>query len=131
MTTYVSSPYSLSSGVSSHILAQMPRHSPHPLEHSNPALRQEQRRVSHPILQLHRTTFSSSFAATSISHCMGTTLPYTAFQPRLCGCRCGPSLGSPLHICTCRYTRRLWYLAADDVGGRFSGCTKRVLVATF
>ena len=25
----------------------------------------------------------------------------------------------------------LWNLAADDVGGRFYGCTKRVLVATF
>ena len=41
----------------SYILAQMPRHSPQPVEHSNPALGQEQRRVSHPILQLHRTTF--------------------------------------------------------------------------
>ena len=95
MTTYVSSSYSLSSVIFSHILAQMPRHSPQPVEHSNPALRQEQRRVSHPILQLHRTTFSSAFGATSMSHCMGTSLPSTAFQPRLCGCRCGPSIYSP------------------------------------
>ena len=128
MTTYVSSSYSLSSVMFSYILAQVPRHSPQPVEHSNDALRQEQRRVSHPILQLHRTTFSSAFGATSMSHCMGTSLPSTAFQPRFCGCRCGPSLDSPFHIFTWRYTRRLWYLAADDIGGRFSGCTKRVLV---
>ena len=107
----------------SYILAQMPRHSPQPVEHSNPALRQEQRRVSHPILPLQRTTFSSAFGATSMSHCMDTSLPSTTFQPRSCD--------SPFHICTWRYTWRLWYLAADDVGGRFSGCTKRVLVATF
>ena len=42
-------------------LAQMPRHPPQPLEQFNPALLQEKRRVSHPILQLHRTTFSSAF----------------------------------------------------------------------
>ena len=29
------------------------------------------------------------------SHCMDTSLPSTAFQPRSCGCRCGPSLDSP------------------------------------
>ena len=46
MTTYVSSSYSLSSVMFSYILVQMPRHSPQPVEHSNPALRQEQRRVS-------------------------------------------------------------------------------------
>ena len=96
-----------------------------------PALRQEQRRVSHPILQLHRTTYSNAFGATSISHYMGTSLPFSVFHPKFCGCRCGPSLDSPFHICTWRYTRRLWYLAADDVGGRFSGCTNRVLVANF
>ena len=48
MTTYVSSSYSLSSVMFSYILAQVPRHSPQPVEHSNPALRQEQRRVSIP-----------------------------------------------------------------------------------
>ena len=95
MTTYVSSSYSLSSAMFSYILAQMPRHSPQPVEHPNSALEQEQRRVSHPILQLHRTTFSSAFGATSMSHCMGTSLPSTVFQPRLCGCRCGLSLDSP------------------------------------
>ena len=88
MTTYVSSSYSLSSVMFSYILAQMHRHSPQPVEHSNDALRQEQRRVSHPILQLHRTT-------TSTSHCMGTSSPSTAFQPIFCGGRCGPSLVAP------------------------------------
>ena len=130
MTTYVSSSYSLPYVMFSYILAQMPRPSPQPLEHSNPALRQEQRRVAHPILQLYRTSFIRACGATSMSHCMGTSLPSTAFQPRLCGCRCGPSLGSPFHMCTRRYTRRLLYSAADDAGGRFSGCTKHVLVAT-
>ena len=95
MTTYVSSSYSLSSVMFSYILAQMPRHSPQPVKHSNDALRPEQRRVSHPILQLHRTTFSSAFGATSMAHCMGTSSPSTAFQPRFCGCRCGPSLVAP------------------------------------
>ena len=75
--------------------------------------------------------FSSAFGATSKSHCKGTTLPSTAFQPIFCGCRCGPNLDSPFQIWIWRYTRRLLYLAADDVGGRFSVCTKRVLVATF
>ena len=65
MTTYVSS--SLSSVMLSYILAQMPRHSPQPVEQSNPALRQEQRRVSLPILQFHRTIFSSAFVETSLS----------------------------------------------------------------
>ena len=50
MTTYVSSSNSFSSVVFSNILAQMPRHSPQSVEQSNPVLRQEQRRVSHPIL---------------------------------------------------------------------------------
>ena len=95
MTTYVSSSYSLSSVMFSYILAQMPRNSPQPVEHSNPALGQEQRRASHPILQLHRTTFRSAFGATSMSHCMDTSLSSTAFQPRFCGCRCGLSLDSP------------------------------------
>ena len=104
MTTYVSSLYSLSSVMFSYILAQIHRHSPQPVEHSNPTLRQDDRRVSHPILQLHRITFSSGFGATSMSHCMGTSLPSTAFQPRVCGCRCGPSLDSPFHICTCTGT---------------------------
>ena len=63
MTTYVSSSYALSSVMFSYILAQMPRHSPQPVEHSNPALRQEQRRVSHPILQLHRTTNLSLYVS--------------------------------------------------------------------
>ena len=102
MTTYVSSSYSLSSVMFSYILAQMPRHSSQPVEQPNPTLRQEQRRVSHPILQLHRTTFSSAFEATSMSHCTGSSLPSTAFQPRFCGCRCGPSLDSPFHTCTWR-----------------------------
>ena len=80
MTTYVSSSYGLSSVMFSYILAQMPRHSPQPVEQSNSALRQEQLRVSHPILQLHRTTFSSAFGATSMSHCSRSSLPYTAFS---------------------------------------------------
>ena len=50
MTTYVSSSNSFSSVVFSNILAQMPRHCPQSVKQSNPALRQEQRRVSHPIL---------------------------------------------------------------------------------
>ena len=79
----------------SYILAQMPRHSPHPVEQFNPALRQEQHRMSHPIFQLHRTTFSNAFGATSMSHCAGTSLLYTAFQSRFYGCRCGPNLDSP------------------------------------
>ena len=131
MTTYESSSYSLSSVMFSYISAQMPRPSPQRVEHSNPAFRQEQHRVSHPILQLYRTTFSSAFGATSVSNYRGISLPSTAFQSRLCGCRCGPSFYSPFHICTWRYTRRLWYLATDGVGGRFSGCTKRVLGAIF
>ena len=45
----------------SYILAQMHRHSPQPVEHSTPALRQEQRRGLHPILPLH-----CAFGATSI-----------------------------------------------------------------
>ena len=63
MTTYVSLSYSLSSVMVSYLLAQMPRHSPQPVEQSNPALRQKQRIVSHPILQLHRTTFSTALGA--------------------------------------------------------------------
>ena len=66
MTTYVSSLYSLSSDMFSNILAQMHRHSPKLVEQSNPALRQEHRIVSHPILQLHRTTFSNAFGTTSM-----------------------------------------------------------------
>ena len=119
----MSSSYSLSSVLFSYILAQMPRQFAQPLEQSNPALRQEQRRVSHPISQLHRTTFSSAFGATSMSHCTDSSLPSKAFQSRLCGCSCGPSLDSSFHTW-------LWYLTADDVGGRFSGCKKHVLVAT-
>ena len=83
MTTYVSSSYSLSFVMFSYILVQVPRHSPQPVEQFNPALLQEQRRVSHPILQLclHRTTFSSPFGATPMSHCTGSSLPSTVFQP--------------------------------------------------
>ena len=45
MTIYVSSSYSLSSVMSSFILAQMHRHCPHPVEQSNPVLAQKQRRA--------------------------------------------------------------------------------------
>ena len=76
MCLYVSSSYSLSSIMFSYILAQMPRHPPQPLEQSNPALLQEQRRVSHPIVQQHRTTSSSAFWATSMSHCRDRTVVY-------------------------------------------------------
>ena len=76
MKTYVSSSYSLFSVMFSYILTQMHRHCPHPVEQSNPALLQKQRRVSHPILQLHRTTFSSAFGATSMSHCRDRTVVY-------------------------------------------------------
>ena len=76
MTTYVSSSYSLSSIMFSYVLAQMHRHCPHPVEQSNPVLLQKQRRVSHPILQLHRTTFSSAFWATSMSHYRARTVVY-------------------------------------------------------
>ena len=76
MTIYVSSSYSLSSVMFSFILAQMHRHCPHPVEQSNPVLLQKQRRVSHPILQLHRTNFSSAFWATSMSHCRDRTIVY-------------------------------------------------------
>ncbi len=76
MTIYVSSSYSLSSVMFSFILAQMHRHCPHPVEQSNPVLLQKQRRVSHPILQLHRTNFSSAFWATSMSHCRDRTVVY-------------------------------------------------------
>ncbi len=37
---------------------------------------QEQRRVSHPILLLHRTIFGSAFGATSMSHCTGRAVVY-------------------------------------------------------
>ena len=47
MPTYVSSSYSLSSVMFSYILAHMSRHYPQSVEQPNPALRQEQRRVSH------------------------------------------------------------------------------------
>ena len=50
--TYVSSSYSLSSVMLSYILAHTHRRCPQPVEHSNPALQQEQRRVSYPILHL-------------------------------------------------------------------------------
>ena len=39
--------------------------------------------VSHPILQLHRTSFSSAFEATSVSHCTGSSLPSTTFQLKI------------------------------------------------
>ena len=71
MTTYVYSSYSLSSVMFSNILAQMPRHSPQSVDQSNHALRQEQRRVSLPILRLHRTTFSNTFGTTSMLYCTG------------------------------------------------------------
>ena len=71
MKTYISSSYSLSSVMFSNILAQMPRHSPQSVEQSNHALRQEQHRVSHPILRLHRTTFSNAFGTTSMLYCTG------------------------------------------------------------
>ena len=102
MTTYVSSSYSLSSVMFSYILGQMPRHSPQPVEHSNDALRQEQRRVSR-----------SAFGATSMSHCMGTSSPSTAFQPIFCGCRWGPSLVAP----ECSYGGYdTWQLMMSDEG---------------
>ena len=98
------------------------------LEHSNPALRQEQRKVSHPILRLHRTTFSSAFVATSMSHCMGSSLPSDSVDADMDQAL----IPLPyLHLKVHTEAMVLHYLAADDVGGRFSGCTKRVLVATF
>ena len=96
----------------SYISAQMPRHSPQPVEQSNHALRQEQRILSHPILQLHRTTFSSAFGATSMSLCAGSRLTSTAFQPRFCGC----SLDSlPLPYLNLKVNTEAMVLTSEEV----------------
>ena len=75
---------------------------------------------------------------TITSHCfqqrfrsnIHVTLQFTAFQPRFwMQIWTKPWFLLPyLHL---KVHTVLWYLAADDVGGRFSGCMKRVLVATF
>ena len=129
MTTYMSSSYSFSSVMFSHISTDAST-----LSTASGTFQPRfgtgtpQSLTSHLTVTSHY--FQSAFGATSMSHCMDTSLPSTDFQPRLCGWRCGLTL-IPFHICTWRYTWRLWYLAADDVGGRFSGCRKRVLVDTF
>ena len=38
---------------------------------------------------------------------------------------------STFHCFTCRYTLRLWFWAAADVGGRFWGCIWELLVVSF
>ena len=62
-----------------------------------------------------------------MSLCIGSSLDSTFFQPNASGQRF--TLLSTLELD--KKTRRPWYLAADEVGGRCSGCTKVVVVATF
>ena len=130
MTTYVSSSYSLSSVMFSYILAQMPRHSPQPVENSTTALRQEQRRVTshHTVTSYYfQQRFRSNIRVTLHGH----QFTLYCFPAKILCMHMWTKPWFPFHNCTWRYTRRLWYLAADDVGGRFSGCPKHVLVATF
>ena len=56
----------------------------------------------------------------------GSSFPTVSFHPQSSGISC-----IPFHCCIWKYTLWLWYAAAADVGGRLSGCTKVVPVATF
>ena len=75
-------------------------HRSHAREQSIQCLRQVHFAVEQSVAQLHWMNFSRDSGAV------------TSFHP-------GPAIASP----TCRSTLKMWYLAADDVGGRFCSCT--------
>ena len=98
------------------------RHCPYAEEQFNPCLRQLHLAEAQPVAQLQRIILSKWSLVTGI-----TWLPLS-FQPQ--SSNCIPSLRH-CHCSTCKKTLRLWYLAAEDVGGRFWGCLCGPLVATF
>ena len=71
-------------------------------------------------LQVHQMTFNNSCGAGGMSISMGKNLLSVLLHPQSQGSNTHCVF---LHCCTCRYTLRLWNLAADDVGGRDDGST--------
>ena len=126
MTTYVSSSYSLSSVVFSYILAQMPRHAPQPVEQSNPALRQEQRRVSHPILQYIALLSAALLEQHPCHIARAAVYPLLLSSQDSVDADVDQALISPSTFAPVGK-----HGGMDDVGGRFSSCTTRLPVATF
>ena len=108
-------------------LEHVPLHCPQAAEHSRPCFRQLHCFVAHPVLQLHLTISESSAGAGSfsIAVCVGNYVPFWMNRPHFSG-----SKSFPINCCTCRYTRKLWNLAAALVGGCIRGWTCAVLLPT-
>ena len=108
-----------------------PRQFPQAGEHSMLCFLHVHRRVLQSAMQLHLITRSRFSGARARYVCSGTK-PMSALShcchPHSVG-RSPPA--DPFHYWTCRYTLRLWYIAAPDVGGSARGWTWDVFDATF
>ena len=87
---------------------------------------QEHRCVLQSVLQLQRIISNNDWHASGRSVRIGRRRPLESLQPQSCG-----RSWFCFHSWTCKYTLRLWKLAAEDVGGRFSGCKHTLPVASF
>ena len=58
-----------------------------------------------------------NFYLYTLSVMIGINTPEDFFHPHFVS-----SLLKPIHCMTCKYTLNEWYLAAESVGGSFSGC---------
>ena len=96
-------------------------HCPQAGEHSRPPFRQEHLRLLQSDAQLQRMIRRRASGAAGLSVMIGRSRSCPIAQPYFCA-----SVGltsSPFNCLTCRYTLRLCFSAAADVGGRFCGCT--------
>ena len=105
-----------------------PLHSPQTEEQSSPCHLQVHLAVWQPVLQSHLKTWVSFFGAGKKSVCIATMWPSTFFQPNSVGFRLSviPFLRS-----IWRKIRRVWYVIAVAVGGKFFALTYFELLATF
>ena len=103
-------------------------HSPQANEHSSPCFQQEHRCDRQSVLHLHLMMFKRASGAGGRSVVQGSSLPDDKRHPHCSGRR---SLLLSIQYCTWRYTLRLWYLAADELGGREHTWTGPILVDNF
>ena len=102
------------------LVSGSPLQSPQAYVQSSRCVLQVHRSVPHPVLQLHLNSRRSSSGAGGWSVFRGTKEPSMFLHPHSSGFIC-PAF--PFHSWTSKNTRRLWYRAAANVGGKLFAST--------
>lgn len=101
---------------------------PHAVVHSMLCFLHEHLSVLQSVWQLHLITCSRCSGARGSDVCNGTNPSLHSCHPQSLGLS---SAVDPFHSWTWRYTRRLWFFAAAEVGGNDWGFTWDDFEATF